>query len=258
MISRNGTPSAPQAAPANSRTQQTEFLPDITQDGAWALRLYLLDRAQLLAIPLIRWVYLLLFGLALVWGVFSLPGGWTVGALWLLAVPALFLWIRFEQRRSFTRFIPASLSLTPSAQVLPPAQKRAVYVTGNLSVEQKVRAFTALPSFYRTFATREHSLLCRVRERRIGGIAGWPEEEVGLWYAFFTPQQIESIQPGGLKVGRQTLAGLSITYRPAPQQSTRRRQPTLTTLYLGFVSEADRSAVLADLLVDWQPASATE
>jgi hypothetical protein len=256
MISRNGTPSAPQTAPAHIRSRQTEFLPDIASDS-WAMRLYLLSRAHLLEIPLIRWINLLLIGLGLAWGWFSLPGGWVGGALWLLAALMLFLCVRSARRHAFTRFVPTPLSPTPSAQTLPPAQKRPLYVTGELSVEQKARTFTALPGFYRTFATREHALLCRVRERRIWGVAAWPAEEVGLWYAFFTPQQIESIQPGEVKAGRQPLAGLSIIYRPTPQPSARRRQPALATLYLGFVSEEDRSAVLADLLVDWQSTSST-
>ncbi|MCL4827444.1 MAG: hypothetical protein KJZ95_08760 [Caldilinea sp.] len=257
MISRNGTPSAPQSAPSAIRHRQTEFLPDIAGDS-WAVRLYLLSRAHLLEIPLIRWIAFLLVGLGLAWGMFSLPGGWVGGAFWLIVALALFLWVRSARRHAFTQFVPTSLSPKPSAQTLPPAQKRPLYVTGELSVEQKVRTFTALPGFYRTFATREHALLCRVRERRIWGFAAWPEEEVGLWYAFFTPQQIESIQPGEVKVGRQPLAGLSITYRTTSHSSTQRRQPTLVTLYLGFVSEEDRSAVLADLLVDWQPTLSAE
>lgn len=257
MISRNGTPSAPQSASSNIRNRQTQFLPDIAGES-WAMRLYLLSRAHLLEIPLTRWINLLLLGLGLLWGLLSLPGGWVGGALWLIVALALFLWVRSARRHAFTRFVPTSLSPKPSAQTLPPAQKRPLYVTGELSVEQKVRTFTALPGFYRTFATREHALLCRVRERRIWGFAAWPEAEVGLWYAFFTPQQIESIQPGQVKVGRKLLVGLSITYRTAPHPAAQRRQPALVTLYLGFVSEEDRNAVLADLLVDWQPTLSAE
>ena len=253
----HATPSAPQVTPSHAHHRQTEFLPDLAGD-AWLLRLYLLSRAHLLAIPLIRWVYILLIGVALAWGLLRLPGGALASALWLVAAAALFLWIRTAQRRTFVRFIPASLSSLPPTQPLPPAQKRPVYVTGELGVEQKLRAFTALPGFYRTFATREHALLCRVRERRIWGIAAWPEEEIGLWYAFFTPQQIVAIQPGAVIAGRQPLSGLSITYRPTPRPSARRRQPAQATLYLGFVSEEDRSAVLADLLMDWQLPSSTE
>ena len=257
MATRNGTEPAPQPASPNSHGRQTEFLPDIP-GSSWMLCLYLLSRAHLLSIPLIRWVNILLFGLALAWGLFSLPGGWVGAALWLVVAAALFLWIRFARRRAFIRFTATPLSPTSSVQMLPPAQKRPVYITGELSVEQRVRTFTALPGFYRTFATREHALLCRVRERRIWGIAAWPEEEVGLWYAFFTPQQIESIQPGVVEAGGQTLAALAVTYRPTPLPSTRRRKPALATLYLGFTNEDDRSAVLADLLVDWQPSSSTE
>ena len=134
--------------------------------------------------------------------------------------------------------------------------KRQVYVTGALSVQEKMRPFTALSGFYRSFATREHALLCRVQERRVLGIATWPEEEVGLWYAFFTPQQVITIQPGTQTIGRRPLLALAVTYWPTPPLAAKPRQMPATTLYLAFPNSDDHAAVLADLIVDWQPAAA--
>jgi hypothetical protein len=49
-------------------------------------------------------------------------------------------------------------------------KRAALYITGALSVEAKVRSFTALPGFYRSFATREHVLIGRVQPRRIAAL----------------------------------------------------------------------------------------
>uniref|UniRef100_A0A7C1JDQ7 Uncharacterized protein n=1 Tax=Caldilinea aerophila TaxID=133453 RepID=A0A7C1JDQ7_9CHLR len=249
MISRNGAPPAP-AAPSRIYQKPTEFLPDVPAE-LWLTRLYLLERAEFLGVPLIRWLYLALVGLALIWAALRLPGGWVMGGVLLAIVAGLHLLLRRARSRFFTTFVPEPTP-SPPAQVLAPAQKRPVYVTGMLSVERKLRAFTALPGFYRTFATREHALLCRVRPRRVWAIAAWPEEEVGLWYAFFTPQQIIAIQPGLARIDRRKLPGLSITYRPN-EAEVQRKSSTPMTLYLAFVDENDRDAVLADLLVDWRP-----
>lgn len=244
-------------AVAGAHRQPTEFLADVASD-TWTLRLYLLSCGHLMGLPLLRWLYFVMSMSAFVWIAFSLPGGWGVSVTLLAALVALVLTVRTLQHRSFVAFVGNTLP-APPLEVMPPAQKRPLYVTGVLSVEQKVRVFTALPGFYRSFATREHALLCRVRERRIWRIGAWPEEEVGLWYAFFAPQQIATVQPGDVRIGRNTLPGIAVTYRPdAPIRPPRRRTPMQTTLYLAFVTEEDRTAVLADLLVEWQPTAAKE
>ena len=62
-----------------------------------------------------------------------------------------------------------------------------MYVTGGLTVEGSEQRFTFVPGFYKTFATREHALLCQVRPAARVGVLRWPEAEVGMWYAFFQP-----------------------------------------------------------------------
>lgn len=258
MSSHNGTPpvkTAPVTA-AGAPRQPTEFLPDVASD-TWSIRLYQLSRGHLLGLPLLRWLYFVIIVLAFVWTAFNLPGGWIVSAALLAAVVLLAITVRARQRSMFVAFAERDLPAL-SAEVMPPAQKRPLYVTGTLSVEQKVRTFTALPGFYRSFATREHALLCQVRERRIWSLGVWPEDEIGLWYAFFTPQQIEAIQAGDVQIGRRILPGIAITYRPVAPIRPRRQTAMLTTLYLAFVDETDRMAVLADLLVEWQPTTVKE
>lgn len=257
MISQNGTsPASPPGQTGTTQKNATTFLPD-APFAAWRTWLYALTRARWLGISLLRWLFLLLIGLAVVWPLSGFPGSWAVSLVWLIMAAVLGLTVRVQQRRYFTAFQAQKIApRLPHA--LSPVDKRPVYVTGALSVQEKMRTFTALPGFYRSFATREHALLCRVQERRVLRIATWPEEEVGLWYAFFTSQQIISIQPGTQTIGRRLLPALTVTYWPTPPLAAKPRQPPAATLYLAFPNSDDHAAVLADLMVEWQPAAASE
>lgn len=252
MSTQNGTPPAPHVATRGAASRQpTEFLPELPIDG-WLLRGYVFGRARLFGIALVRWFYLLLIGVALIWALLPLPGGWPLGSGWLALAGAGWLAMRGARRRSFISFQPQSHA-APPALPMTPAQKMPCYITGLLNVEQKVRPFSVLPGFYRSFATREHALLCRVQARRFWSVATWPEEEVGLWYAFFTPEQIVAIAQGALRTTAATLPALAITYRPAPPAVGRQRgQPAPLTLYLAFLTAEERATVLADLLTEWR------
>lgn len=255
MSTHNGTPPAPHVATRGAAPRQpTEFLPEFPIDG-WLLRCYVFGRARLFGLALVRWLYLLLIGIALLWALLPLSGGWPLSLFWLALAGACWLVMRTAHRRSFIAFQPQSHT-PPLARSMTPAQKMPCYVTGLLSVEQKVRHFTALPGFYRSFATREHALLCRVQTRRIWGVATWPEEEVGLWYAFFTSAQVVAIVQGALRTAAEPLPALAITYRPAPPVVGRQRgQPAPITLYLAFLNAEACATVLADLLIEWPAAS---
>ena len=171
---------------AVARAARTEFLPDRPVDTLRALA-YHLDRQRLAGIPVIRCLYGLLIVLALIGLLRPGVGWWFAGGL-LLVLLALWLWLRVQRRHDFVRFTPQVHAAAPGQATLGPlnpAEKLPVYVSGVLSVDTRVRRFAALPGFYRTFATREHALLCQARPRRFGSVAAWPEEEQGLWYAFF-------------------------------------------------------------------------
>lgn len=255
MSRQNGAPIAP-AKPLAAAQRTTTFLPDAPL-APWRGWLYGASRAQWLGLALSRWLYLLLIVLAGGWLLLALPGGWPISAGWLAATGVLWGLMRHAQRQHFTIFRAATISL-PAPVKMPPADKHPLYITGWLSVEAKARGFTALPGFYRSFATREHALIGRVQPRRVAALATWPEDEIGLWYAFFTPPQITAIAPGQQWIGRQWLPALAITYRPAPAPTARRRTPSVATLYLAFPNPADHTAVLADLLVDGLPAPPSE
>jgi len=251
MLNRNGTPPAPQASSGAGvlPPARTEFLPDLPTDS-WQAFLYQLSRQQLLVAPIVRWIYTGLWALAVLWPLFDLPGRWWGSAIALAVTFALWLVIRRARRQSFVRFTAAPLPAVSPAR-LPPTYKAPVYVTGWLSVQAKVRQFASVPGFYRTFATREHALLCQARLRRFWGLATWPSEEEGLWYGFFDAGQIDQVSAGMLTFGRQSLPALAIHYRPAASTDGKDgRYPTRATLYLAFPAETERSRVLADLMVE--------
>lgn len=252
-FSRNGRPPAPQPTGGAFASQHppTEFLPDLAVDSL-AMFLYQLDHAELMGFSLLRWGYALCVGLAVIWLPGFMPGGWLVALLWLGMAITAHVAIRLGRRHRFVRFFDAPAAV-PAGHALVPAQKIPVYVTGRLSVESKQASFTALPGFYRTFATREHALLCQVRDRRVWWVANWPDDEIGLWYAFFRPEQIEVIRSGTVQIGRRSMPAIAVDYRRPPDQGKRRREPTSETLIMGFQEAADQLTVLADLYADQQP-----
>jgi hypothetical protein len=155
------------------------------------------------------------------------------------------------RRRDFVKFQTTAM---PAVQPegLPASEKLPIFATGHFSVENKSKRFTWLPGFYRTFATREHALLCQLAERPFAGMANWPETEIGLWYVFFMPDAIRQIRWGRLAFGRTALPAIAVTYTPAEAPAARRRntEPPQETIYLAFREEQTGKTILADLFHD--------
>jgi hypothetical protein len=212
--------------------------------------LYALSRSEVAGVKLWRLVQWLFLVAAAVWTV-GLPGRLWGGAGVVLALFVLQGLLVRERRRGFVRFVPAPTpAVTPRA--LTPSEKIPVFVTGRFQVERKHQRFTWLPGFYRTFATREHALLCQVADGPVPGIGRWPEGEAGLWYIFFTPAAVQSITYGTLRFGRRTLPALALTHRPPTDEEPPKRssRPLVETVYLAFADSAQGQQILADLRYD--------
>lgn len=263
MLPQNGTPPAPPPASGAFAAQRprTEFLPDLPIKG-WDAVIYHLNRQQVLTFSLLRWCYIILWALFLIQLTVA-PAG-SLWMIWLIVAVGLAISLKLARNRDFLRVTGAggsqgsgsgSRSALSSAgaapRPLPLSQKVPVYVTGDLSVQDRLRFFACLPGFYRTFATREHALLCQARSRRFLGIGAWPEEEVGLWYLFFQPDRIIGLRIVEIQFAEHSMPGLSITYRPT--QVGKRPPPESSVVHLAFVQPADRDLVLADLRVDTIP-----
>ncbi len=241
---------------AQQRQRRTEFLVD---PPARSLRsiLYSLYRHEWAGGPLTRWIWsglLLLGGLSTLW----LQPWWLGLTVILATVLALFVMLVILRRSDFVRFEEQGLpGVTPKP--LSPNNKIAVYATGHFTVEGQYRRFTYLPGYYRSFATREHAVLCLARDRRFLGLGQWPVLDVGMWYIFCTERLINQVRYGQLHFERESRPAVAIDYRltrPAP--SRRSGEQTLDeTIYLVCTSEADTKRLIADLLTDRATVSPT-
>jgi len=215
--------------------------------------IYHLSRHLLAGIPLWRWLLGGVLLLALIWGLAALPGQWWVAGLLLLCWATLLgLFLRWR-RQDFVTFAPLPLPSVPTVN-LTAADKIAIFATGHLTVENKAARFTWLPGFYRTFATREHALICHVKARSWFGLGHWPAEQTGLWYLFFYPHEVVEITWGKLTFGSEAHPAIAITYqRTIPKGGRFQPERQINEIvYLVVSTEEDGQQILADLLYDQQ------
>ena len=238
-----------------SRTgaRRTEFLPDIPIDSI-ATAYYAGRRFLLGGAPLGRHLSIILLILAALWATGLLPARWTGIVLFLAALVIYTVVGLILRRRDYIAFRAQSLPIL-SPQVREPEASLPVYVTGRLSVEGAHRRFTCLPGFYKTFATREHGLLCLVRPRRSLGAIRWPEDEIGMWYAFFSPESVGRVTWGTLDFGSKPMAAIEVGYESCVTRTNRfGRSPTEVCseeiLYLSSVDDAILKTILADMMAD--------
>lgn len=234
---------------AQQRKRQTNFLPDPPARSPRTI-LYNLYRQEWAGGPLTRWIWGALLVLGGLWALWLQPR-WLGIAVALVAVIALFIVLGILRRSDFVRFEEQPLpSVTP--EPLSSNDKIAVYVTGHFTVEGQYRRFTYLPGYFRTFATREHAVLCLARDRHFLKFGQWPMLDVGMWYAFCTGGLIEQVRYGRLHFERQPCQAIAIDYqltRPATGRLS--GEKTIEeTIYLVCTSEADTQRLLADLLTD--------
>ena len=243
---------------------RTEFPAPLSATASPRTWLYHLSRQQLGGAPMLRWVVVPLGLLAIVWGAGWLPGRWWGLGLSLLALGALLIAVRRGRRRDFVRFTSGPFTQAgadhTSKAPLDASDKLPIYATGHFTVEEKAGRFTALPGFYRTFATREHALLCRLGEPNFLGVGRWPAEDFGMWYIFLAPDDIARVETGYLHFDGQPRATLAVQRRvDVPKRGWRSgTRSVLQTVYITPCNEADLAPLLADLLHDRPPAQASE
>jgi hypothetical protein len=231
----------------------TIFPPEITGAGFAGL-LYTLGRAHLAAFPLANWM----LGGALLASVPLVLQGqlWSSATAAALVAAALLLRILVWRagRRDGVRFEadPAMLAAVAlPSEPLAARDKLPIHATGCFEVGNKVRRFTLLPGYYRSFATREHALLCLCRGGRRLLVGAWPEAEVGLWYAFFRPQAIRRVEAGSLRHGPLLRPALAVEIDAVPTRGRVRRR-AVERLYL-CAEPATLARIWADLHADGHP-----
>lgn len=221
--------------------------------------LYNFTFTYLAGVTLFRWMVILLSGLFVLF-LFAEPSYWIpTFVVWLGFVVALLLWRRHWQNTDFVRFEAGSAPSMEESTFQPirmePDQKVPVHVTGLFSVEEREGRFTWMPGFYRTFATREHALLCQHQDRKFLGVSKPDEETVGMWYIFFRPADIVQLQWGKLSFGASPAPAIAVTRQVEGTVKKRfgREKVVHETLYMTFADENDRKQVWADLHADDLP-----
>jgi hypothetical protein len=203
----------------------------------WAVTLALIAAA---IIPL-RWLVLDRPQTPLAWALLLLLIGFAIGASYLR---------HWAMRRGYVAFELQS-DQPPAARRLDPADKIAVYPTGQFEVEGKSAVFADLLAYWRSFASREHTIMAIVRPSRFMLLGKTAARDIGMWYVFFTPGMIAAIAPGTIAFGKTCRPGLRVTYRFTPPPSVRKPPQSVSqVLYIGFESEIARQAVWADMLAD--------
>ncbi len=212
--------------------------------------LYHLDRMMLAGTPAVRWIDGLLLVICAMGGLGFVPGRFFTTGLCLVLFVS-FIWLRRHWRsRDYVQFRElATPSVTP--QPLAPRDSVPIHASGYFTVEEKSERFTWLQGYFRTFATREHAVICLVQPKRFL-LAEWPEKDVGMWYVFFFPNSVRSVRYGMVSYGRITQTCLAIEHEILIPKRGRfsRERTVLETVVLASPTEEDTRRILADLLHD--------
>jgi hypothetical protein len=251
---QNGASLVTSAQPAQ-QPQPATRIPTPPQARGFAPWLYHLTNFQFSGIPPLRLVYTGLALLALLWLVGLLPGRWWGVAFVLLLAAAIAGVVRVWRSRDYVRFAAEPVAgLIPAP--LAASEKIPIFATGCFTVEGKSHRFTQLPGYYRTFATREHALLCILTDRPWLKIGHLPEALYGMWYVFIDPATIRHVDGGILHFGATHWPAIAVQYEiqiPA-RGRLRAAQVRTETLYLVPENPAQLSLLLGDLLYDARPA----
>jgi hypothetical protein len=208
--------------------------------------------------PLDRWaVTLALIAAAIIplrWLVLDrsqTPPEWVL-LLLLLGIAIGVSYLRqWAVQRGYVIFELQSELPLPAPRRLDPVDKVAVHPTGQFEVEGKSAVFADLLAYWRSYASREHTIMAIVHPSRFLLLGKTAARDLGMWYVFFTPDMISAIAPGTIAFGRTQRLGLRVAYRFTPPASGRKPpQPVFRVLYIGFDDETARQAVWADMLAD--------
>ncbi len=179
---------------------------------------------------------------------------WLVMAFLVLVAASVTVLVVCSRREQFVDFVRQPEVRPPQPMGLDPSDKTQVHATGGFEVEGKRHQYVDLLAYWRTFSTREHAVMAILHASRLLGIARVPEDHVGMWYIFFRPEMIESIDAGSMTHGRDRRQALRIRYWRTPEakddRHARRAKPILETVFLSFGDDGERRRVWADLLAD--------
>ncbi len=209
---------------------------------------YRLNRHYMGDVSLSRWIQIILLIPAAL-AVIGRPQGYWLVTGGMLVLFAAFTILSTRWRRQHYIHFTAATMPEISPHPLQPADKLPIFASGLFSVEGKYADFTWLQGYFRTFATREHALICLVQPSRFALLGSWPEKEVGMWYIFFKDDEMGEVRWGELQFGSQRLPGIAVDHSIfVPKRGRFDRDKTLQrTVYIACPDAADLQRIVADL-----------
>lgn len=175
---------------------------------------------------------------------------WLVLGLILLGCLGLIVLRIWAARSGYVQFLPQPDLAAPAPRELDPDDKEGLYATGRFEVAEKRNYLADLTAYWRSFGTREHAVMAIQHASRflLGGLAS---DQIGLWYIFFRPEDVDEVTPGVVAFGAVQRPGLRVIYRSLPPTEGKKpKKPVREMVHLAFESEAARDRVWADLLAD--------
>jgi hypothetical protein len=216
--------------------------------AAWRQLCYKLTYHRFFSISLKRWIWALVILPPLVAFVGKLSWTWAIllvvlGAAALVGaeVARLKQYILFSATAS--NAWPARSSTSGAKDLLGVDQPLRCWASGTMSVEGKQRALAGERASISFVHTREHIVMAQVRRTRFLLLAPVPRAEVGYWYTFFHPRQVQAVLQGTLYCGFSMRPGLELCYADEETGQASR-------LYLGFEDANARQRLLDDLRRD--------
>ena len=222
---------------------------------------YLLQHYRFWGTSLQRWLMIGLALLAVLMALRILPGGTAATLLCLLLIPVSIIANAAARRSQYVQFRSDSAA-PPRPAKLNPTQRLTIHATGLFEVQDKQRRYSEVSAHYQTFATREHALtVAAVEETHWHGLLRGSDDARGLWYLFFKPGELHSVEAGILRNGFKQRPALrleigQVLHRQSPSDAwgippsrdakAERRQ----LVYLSFATPEDRDKVWGDLLAD--------
>jgi len=173
---------------------------------------YRLDHHYGGALSVGRWIAVVALGIALIGALpkvhWPLPLVLAAGVIGLLTL-ALLIW---GKAMHYYHFRPTRSSQAP-AECAPirGADHVKIRAAGHFSVEGRDNFFVDVEALYHSFETREHAVMAYVPFTRFL-LGGSRPEYKGMWYIFWQPAQIISMQVGVFEHGESRPA-LLVAYR---------------------------------------------
>ena len=209
--------------------------------AAWRQLCYKLTYHRFLSISLKHWIWALIVLPPLVAWFGRIEWVWAI----LLAVlgAAALIGAERARRKQYVLFLPTESSERHSERPLDVDEPLRCWASGLLGVEGKGRALACERASISFVRTREHVLMAQVRRTRFLLLAVVSKADVGYWYAFFHPRQVQTMRVGTLYCGFSARPGLELRY--AGEEAGQSVQ-----LYLAFEDLIARQRLMDNLRQD--------